>query len=232
MDYREQNNGYVALDGSQRQLPILEAYVGSSSVYWFKPEYAAAEMSLRIGDARKISWSEPIRMSCHPKKGLFRVYVPGANFKQRCETYYQVITVDENGNKHISGEGIIRIYSSHISEVVDESIVAYAWFPDDKARSVTITEDEVGAPIFTIGDVVDAPIGKLQTIYAFNKATGFFHIVSTFFDDVGEPMLSVSEEAIEGGADRFVLDESGFYRRIECAEDDSGSMMLQTGEKR
>jgi hypothetical protein len=54
--------------------------------------------------------------------------------------------------------------------------------------------------------------------------------VTAFTDDAGEPMLSVADEPSAGGSESYAKDASGFYHRIECAEDEAGAMALQTGK--
>lgn len=231
MHHYEQNNGIVIIDGTTKRLPMLTAWKNSSSVYWVKPEYLASEMYFKVGSADGKSWAANISMFCHARRGLFRAYVPGLHFAGgRYETKYQIVTIDEEGCEHVSGEGVIRVFDSSIGEYAPFHVVARAGWPDGNVREITITEDETGAAIFTVGGIVEgeAPQGE---IYAHENSSGQFHLVTTFIDEVGEPMLSVSENPVNGGFDQFVADGSGFYRRIECATDESGSTTLQTGDK-
>ena len=229
--FHEQCDGVVTLDGSHKRLPILSAWANSSAVYWINPQAPATAMFIKVGNANKDGWNCSLKAYFHPKRGMYRVYVPGKYFTGHYETVYQIVEVDENDSRHISGEGALRVYKSSIQEAEEIQIVACAKWPDGLVREIKIREDETGAPVFSIGEVVEKEISQGE-IYAFNNATGQFHLVTTFFDEVDEPMLTVSETPVNGGFDQFVADANGFYRRIECEEDDSGSMTLQTGEKR
>ena len=106
----------------------------------------------------------------------------------------------------------------------------YATFPDGKVRDITVTEDYTGVPIFTVGGIIVGANPDTAPIYAFDNSTGFYHLVTTFIDGAGEPMLSVAEEPSDEGTATYVRDASGFYRRMDCFEDSSGKMALRTGE--
>lgn len=226
---REQNDGMVVLDGTLQRLPILTAWVNSSAVFWVRPSYPATGMIFLVGDAKAETWAAQLAMTLHPMRGLWRVYVPGAAFAERSETRYRIVSLDDQGSRHVEGEGIFRVYSGKIPDIADSTDNCMATFPDGKVRAVMVKEDSTGTPIFAVGDVVDDADADVRPIWAFNKATGFFHLVTAFFDDAGEPMLSVAEEPSEGGEDTFVRGVSGFYYRVDCAVDTSGTMMLQTG---
>ena len=229
--FHEQCDGVISTDGSYKRLPILSAWSGSSAVYWINPQAPATELDIKIGNSDKSGWNCSLKAYYHPKRELYRVYVPGKYFTGHYETVYQIVEVYENDSKHVLGEGALRVYKSAIQGIAESQIVACAKWPDGHVREITIREDETGAPVFSIGEVVEKEISHGE-IYAYNNATGQFHLVTTFFDEVDEPMLTVSETPVNGGFDQFVPDANGFYRRIECAEDDSGSMTLQTGDKR
>lgn len=229
MAMREQNDGTVVLDGSLQRLPILRAWVNSSEVYWAKPSYPATGMIFLVGNADMNGWAAQLAMTCHPKRGLWRVYVPGAAFTARYETRYRIVSLDENGARHVEGEGILRVFDGAIPDVADSTETCLATFPGGEVREVTVREDSTGTPIFSVGGVVQGADADVRPIYAFNKATGFFHLVTAFVDEVGEPMLSVADEPSEGGEETFARGDSGFYYRVDCAEDSAGAMMLQTG---
>lgn len=226
----EQCDGMISIDGTSRQLPILYAWHGSSAVYWINAPFVSSKLYIRIGKSDLSGFQTKLFAHYHPVRGMWRVYVPGTFFSAKCETWYQIGISDENEQNHVYGEGKLRVNASHIQVVDDKKKVSYAWWPDGKARKIVIEEDKVGEPVFSVGEIVDAPVGRIQEIFAFNKATGFFHSVSTFFDEANEPMLSVSDEPVEAGEDRFVEDVCGFYRRIECFTDESEATALQTGE--
>ena len=231
MAMREQNDGIVVLDGDCGRLPpILDAWVNSSAVYWFRPPFPATGMTLMVGSARADGWAAKVKMYCHPKRGLWRAYVPGRTFTVRSETRYKVVALDEHGMRHVCGEGILRVYDGSVPDVEEYTAKCLAAFPDGTVREVTVAEDEAGEPSFVVGNPVDGASASAGPIYAYNKASGFFHAVTAFFDEAGEPMLAVADEPSAGGFESYAKDSSGFYRRVECAEDDAGEMALQTGE--
>ena len=230
MAMREQNNGIVVLDGSLQRLPILTAWVKSSAVWWFRPSYPALGMSVKVGNAGANGWVADVKMTCHPERGMWRAYVHGSRFSERCETRYKVESVDELGARHVEGEGILRVYDGAIPDAEDGTELCIAAFPDGTVREVTVAEDETGTPSFVIGNPVEGSNWDSKPIYAFNNATGYFHLVTAFIDEAGEPMLSVAEEPSSGGYESYARDASGFYRRVECARDESGATMLQTGK--
>ena len=229
MAMREQNDGMVVLDGSLQRLPILRAWVNSSEVYWVKPSYPATGMLFMAGNADMSGWAAQLAMTCHPKRGLWRVYVPGAAFTARCESRYRIVSLDENVARHVEGEGILRVFDGAIPDVADSTETCLATFPGGEVREVTVKDDSTGTPIFSVGEVVEGAEADARPIYAFNKATGFFYLVTAFVDEAGEPMLSVAEEPSEGGEETFARGESGFYYRVDCAVDSTGVMALQTG---
>jgi hypothetical protein len=230
MAMREQNDGMVSLDGTLSQLPILKAWTNSSAVYWVKPSYPATGMMFMVGNEAMDGWAAILSMTLHPKRGLWRVYVPGAAFGGRYETRYKIVSLDGEGAKHVEGEGILRVYAGKIADVTPQGEVSEVAFPDGEVRKVTVAEDSTGEPVFSIGDVVEGATAEARPIYAYNKATGFFYLVTPFIDEVGEPMLSVADKPSDDGFDCFVKDASGFYfRRIDCFEDETGEMALQTG---
>lgn len=230
MAMREQNNGIVALDGSLQRLPILEAWTNSSAVYWAKPSYPATGMVFLVGNAAMDGWAAQLTMTLHPQRGLWRVYVPGEAFTEHCETRYQIVSLDSEGMRHVEGEGILRVYKGAVPSVADTVQNCYATFPGGEVREVTVRNDSTGTPVFSVGGVVEGADADERPIYAFNKATGFYYLVTPFVDDAGEPSLSVADEPSEGGDETFVRDASGFYHRVECAADAAGAMALQTGE--
>ena len=230
MAMREQNDGMVVLDGSLQRLPILRAWVNSSAVYWVKPSYPATGMIFLVGNAAVDGWAARLSMTCHPMRGLWRVYVPGAAFTERCETRYRIVSLDENGARHVEGEGIFRVYSGRIPDIADTTETCMATFPDGKVRAVIVSEDSTGTPMFVVGDVVEDAKPDTRPIYALDNSTGFFHLVGAFFDDAGEPMLSVAEEPSEGGEKTFARGVNGFYYRVDCGVDEAGEMALKTGE--
>lgn len=231
MAMREQNNGIVVLDGDcGMRLPILDAWVNSSAVYWFRPSFPVTGMTLMVGNSGADGWAARVAMHYHAERGLWRAYVQGRNFKVRSETRYKVVAVDEYGARHVGGGGILRVYDGAIPDVEEWTETCLAAFPDGVVRKVEVKEDETGEPIFTIGQAVEGAEADAGTVYAYNRATGFYYRVTPFIDSAGEPMLSVADKPSPGGDDCYAKGTSGFYYRIECAEDSSGAMALQTGE--
>lgn len=238
----EQCDGIITVDGSLRHLPILRAWGNSSAVYWVDPAFPTEAMEFKVGNADMTAWAATLRMCFHPKRGLWRVYVPGRYFTGRCETRYKIVAQDERGSRHVAGEGVLRVYSGGIPDRNDSPVEypaanCYAKFPDGKWRVVTVSEDEAGAPVFSIGGEVvsDAEFegGQPSQIFAYNNATGLYHAVTAFIDEAGEPSLSLDEEPCADGEDCFVLDPAtGFHRRIEAAADEAGCLTLRTGERR
>ena len=229
MAMREQNNGIIVLDGSLGALPILPAWTNSSAVYWVKPSFPVTGMAFLVGNAAADGWAAQVEMVYHPQRGLWRAYVPGSVFTAHCETRYMIVSIDGECMRHVEGEGILRVHTGAFHGVADTVRNCYIAFPDGKVRDVAVTEDSTGAPIFTVGGVVEAAPGDVRPAYAHNNATGRFYLVSAFIDETGAPMLSVADEPSDGGEDTYVRDESGFYRRMDCATDDAGATMLQTG---
>ena len=229
MAMREQNDGMVTLDGSLERLPILRAWVNSSAVYWVNPSYPATGMIFLVGNADMSGWAAQLAMTCHPQRGLWRVYVPGKAFTERSETRYRIVSLDEDGARHVEGEGIFRVCSGSIPDAADSTETCRATFPDGKVREVIVSEDSTGTPIFVVGDAVEGATPDVRPIYAFDNATGFFHLVTAFIDETGEPMLSVADEPSEGGEETFARGGGGFYYRVDCGEDEAGAMALKTG---
>lgn len=231
MAMREQDNGMVVLDGDcGRRLPILDAWVNSSAVYWFRPSFPATGMCLMVGNSGADGWAANVAMHYHPERGLWRAYVQGRNFKVRSETRYKVVALDERGARHVAGGGILRIYDGAIPDVAEWTETCLATFPGGVVRKVEVAEDEAGEPVFTIGPAVEGAQPDAMPIYAYNRATGYYYLVTAFMDEAGEPMLSVADEPSAGGDDCYAKGPSGFFYRIECADDSSGAMALQTGE--
>ena len=234
----EQNNAIIALDGSHRRLPIITAWANSSSVFWVLPSFPTTAMQFKVGNADKTAWAATLKMCFHPKRGLWRIYIPGRYFTGRYETSYEIVVADEYGNRHVSGEGVLRVYASAIPDKNDSpsespSENCYARFPDGKYRAVTVTEDEAGAPVFSIGAEVDGAAfeGEPKRIYAYNNATGLYHEVQSLVDEAGEASLSIVDEPSEDGEDCYVLNPAtGFYHRIEVATDEAGELAMKTGE--
>lgn len=229
--FNEQCDAMISPDGSYKRLPIISAWANSSAIYWINPLAPATALFIKIGNADRTGWNCSLKAYYHPKHELYRVYIPGKYFTGHYETVYQIVEVDENDSRHVFGEGILRVFKGSIQEVSDGQIVAWAKWPDGLVREIAIREDDVGAPVFSVGKIVDKEV-SLGEIYAHNNATGQFHLVTTFFDDVGEAMLAVSETPVNGGFDQFVADEGNFYRRIECGTDSSGFTTLKTGDIR
>lgn len=233
----EQNNAVFTIDGRLRHLPILRAWKNSSSVYWINPSFPVEAMQFKVGNADMTAWAATLPMCFHPKRGLWRVYIPGKYFTGRYETRYEVSVTDEYGNRHVAGDGLLRVYASAIPDGTPSSPESqcYAMFPDGKCRAITITEDDTGAPIFSVGEEMSIEDGfdesLAKPIYAYNNATGFYHVVNCLIDEADEPALSLDEKPSDGGEDTFVLDgKTGFFHRIEAGEDESGYLVLKTGE--
>ena len=228
---REQNNGIVTLDGSGRALPILTAWSRSSAVFFFNPSHQFTELTLKVGDAEAKTWAGSFKGTWHWSSRMFRVYVPGRVFTKRCETVYQVMAVDDNGSRHVCGEGKLRVNESAIHEDEPTKDCIAFFEADGKWRKVVVTEDESGHPAFAVGDVTDAP-GEQTDIYAFDNAQGFYFKVSGMFDELNQPILALDDTPLGDGKETFVKDEAtGFYRRMDAERDTSGHETLVVGEK-
>ena len=234
--FREQNNGVIAPDGTSKRLPILHAWQGSSAVYWVVPAYPPSGMQFKVGSPDKGGWQAALSMSYHRKRGMWRVYVPGRNFRGHYETIYRLVSFDGEGGRHVEGEGVLRVHAGLIPDGNDDIVVtSHVLFADGKWRKITVSEDESGAPTFVVGGVATSTEDFDETPkrpYAYNKATGMFHEISGVIDEVGEAVLVVSETPIESGGDAtFALDEkTNLYYRLETVVDESGEVAVVAGE--
>lgn len=228
---QEQNDGMVSLDGSGRALPILNAFANSSAVYWFGTQVPYEGIFLKVGNEDKTGWIASCKATFHASCRMYRVYVGGRNFPKGCETVYQVMAVDDNGARHVCGEGKLRIARSAIDEH-EASRECMAKFPDGEWRKVTVTEDEAGAPIFKVGEVAEEPPKDERDLYAWDNSRGFFFKVVGLIDEVGVRILALDQEPLGDGAESFAFDDAtGFYRRVEAEMDESGAETLVVGEK-
>lgn len=231
VEMREQNNGIVAIDGSSRGLPILYSWVRSSAVFWFSTNHQFTELSLKVGNADKSKWVGTYKATFHWSLNMFRVYVPSAAFKEGCETVYQVVAVDDEGGRHVCGEGKLRVRASSIPEDEPYKDCKAYFEADGKWRKVVVSEDESGHPAFAVGDETDAP-GEPTDIYAFDNAQGFYFKVSGVFDETHQPILALDDTPLGDGKETFVRDDvTGFYRRMDAMKDESGHETLVVGEK-
>ena len=237
--FREQNNGLIVLNSAYRRLLILEAWRRSSSVYWIRSPFPATALQFKVGKADKSEFAVILNAQNHPSRGLWRVYVPGRYFTDRCETAYKIVATDEYGNRTTCGEGILRVFSGTISDIEEEESTSeecYAKFSDGKWRKVTIGEDEVGALVFEVStDAIDeSHFEKVPANpYAYNKAYGTFHAVSGFIDESGSPYIEIEQSPSAAGSETFAKDErTGFYFRIESFTDEAGAMAPQVGDQK
>lgn len=237
---REQCNGIITVDGTKKSLPIVEAWCGSSSVYWVNPSFPVNGMLLKIGNPDKSGWFDTIPLYYHPERGMWRAYVPGTYFRCHAETAYKIVAIDEYDRRTVAGEGILRVYGGSIHDIMDDplespEIQCYAPFSDGSWRKVTVTEDVFGETVFRIGEkAVD--VGQFEQtpkdLYAYNKARGVFFSVSGKIDEVGEPTLYCSDTPSTFGEQSFALDDaSKFYYRIEATIDEVGETILKVGDK-
>lgn len=229
---REQNNGIVSIDGTFRRLPILNAYVNSSSVYWFRTGFPYERLVLKVGNEDKTRWIAICKATYHASCGMYRVYVSPKYFPRHCETAYQVSAIDDKGSKSILGEGILRVYSSAIDEQ-ERKIDCKAKFPDGEWHVITVSEDECGAPVFTVGEVAEEPPEDEVELYAWDNSRGYYFKVVAQIDEVGVRILALDQTPHESGEETFARDEAtGFFRRIEGVKDDAGVETLVVGEEK
>lgn len=230
---KEQNNGYVVIDGSLRDLPILNAWANSSSVYWIRPEFPCEELYFLVGNAEKTKWNCKVKASYRPKHDMFKVYVPQTAFEEPCETYYRVVCVDDKGGRHVQGEGKLRVCKAGIIGVNDVVRVCLAFFEQDaKWRKVTISTDESGNPAYNVEKTpTDVEIVPFD-LYAYNKSSKQYFKVTGEISDDGECSLVVDNEPTEEGVGKvFVSDtDTGFYRLMEAVSDEAGANALVAGE--
>ena len=89
---------------------MLGAFAGSSAAYWVKPAfpYAAMRMLIVDGDAMTAECS----MMFHVTRGMWRGYFDGVKFANSGEFAYQIEATDFDGNRHVCGRGVFRVYAS------------------------------------------------------------------------------------------------------------------------
>ena len=222
MDFlNEQNNGLVRLDGTHLQLPTLSAWQGSSAVFWVRAPFACLAMSFKVGNADGSAYAATLAMTLSPPHGLWRAYIPGRFFTTPCETRYKVVCKDSCGERHVCGEGILRIQGGAIPDAEDGPVSSdgcFVQFPDGKWRKVTVFTDAAGEMSFLVeqdgfvsDDFADAPTQP----YAYEKASGLYYALSGFIDEAGEAYLAISPDGVSGQAGAFALDpKTGLYHRV------------------
>ena len=236
---KEQNNAMITLTGTVDPLPIQEVWKRSSAVFWIESAFPCQAMQLKIGAEDKSKYKVSITALYHPKRGLWRVYIPGKYFTAKCETYYKIVGVDEYGNRSVCGEGLLRIREGKIYDFEDESITTdecFAFFPDGKWRKVSVSTDNTGELVFVVEQNGIPPIEfehEPAKPYALNKATGLHYEVSGFVDESGEAYLCVAADGVQGKDDAFAKDDAtGFYYRVESFADEVGEPSLKVGDRK
>ena len=230
--FNEQCDAVISLDGSHKRLPIVSAWANSSAVYWINPQAPATALYVKIGNANKSGWNCSLKAYYHPKRGMYRVYVPGKYFTGHYETVYQIVEVDDGDARHVLGEGALRVYRSAIQDQADEIRECCASFPDGKCRRISISYDDTGAPVFDVS--VDSFVSGVLPgpLFAYDKAKGAFFRVTGVIDESGTPTLDVAQEPADDGERKYFHDpKTGFYRPMDAAEDSSGVESLVTGDQ-
>ena len=238
--FKEQCNGMVKIGSSpSERLPILCAWRNSSTVYWFESPFPATWMKLRIADPDKGSFSTTVNGIYHPKRGLWRAYVPSKTFHKRMETEYKVVLGDETDSRTVAGSGILRVGSNVFEDLEDDvdqsaSTTCHILFPDGKWRKMSVFEDDSGALSFSVSDeAVDSSMFERPPSqpFAYSQVTGKFHAVTGFIDSSGTASASCAEEGVLSGEESFALDEkTGVFYRLDAVVDESGTIALKVGE--
>ena len=235
---REQNNGLICLDGTQKRLPCLTAWVKSSAVFWAFPSFPVAVMSFKTGKPDGSGYNEPVAMQYHATRKLWRVYLPASSFTEKCETYYKLTATDENGDRIVFGEGMLRVYAGKITDTGEQTETAedcYALFSDGNWRRITVVSNSLGELTFSVAQTATTPIAG-QTFsqpYAYNRTTGKFYSLNGVVDSTGEAYLAVAEAPSEEGEKSYAKNEtSGLYYRIETSQDATGTMTANVGEQK
>lgn len=227
---KEQNNGIVVLNGTLRELPILNAWINSSSVYWVKTNSVRDKVFLKIGNSDKSGWTATSEGRYQPGWGMYRFYVPPKSFIKTCETVYRIITVDDKGNRHVEGEGKLRVAKPMITDVNDEIRTVIVKFDDGKCREVYVELDSSGTPTYVIMENTVACEYEPEVVYSHNKQSGLYHALMGKVGKEGV-YLELDEKGKTGEDMSFVRDEdSGFYRRVESVTDSAGVEVLDSGE--
>lgn len=228
---KEQNNGIVVIDGTLRELPILNAWINSSSVFWVKAEFVCEQIFMKIGKSDKSGWSATVSGRYHPEYGMFRFYVPCRAFTDVCETAYRLVCIDDNDSRHVGGEGKLRVRKPKIVDVNDAVRSCLVKFDDGKCREVVIDDDNVGVPVFTVLEEIVKVEEDPPILYSYDKGKRLYFALYGVTVD-GELTLELSQEGEEDKGDSYVVDRSsGFYRKVESVEDDVGVEVLVSGDK-
>jgi len=230
----EQCNGIVVVDGSGRELPILRAYVNSTSVYYAKMGFQYQTCYLCIGNADKSKWIGTVLGAFDISTGMFKFYVPGENFRNVGETAYRIIAIDDYGRRTVCGEGKMRIGKVRIEDINDKVRDNLVYFSEDgKWRRVVVVNDDTGTPTYNVvHEPEEPPKGVLPgTLYAYDGAKDKFFEISGYVDSVGEFALALSDTPSASGHEDFIYDTvTGFYRRAEAFEDDVHVESLSIGD--
>ena len=235
----EQSDGIVMLDGTARELAMLNAWRGSTAVFWARTAWPCAAVVFKVADAAAARYVASLTMLYHPKRGMWRVSVPAKWLSEKCETRYKVVCWADDRTRSVGGEGILRVHGSGVYDP-DEDAAApsgedcYVSFPDGKWRKVTVFTDDAGELSFSVEqDGVDASAFEDAPTapYAYNAATGLYHAVTGFVDEEGEAYLSVAAEGVDGKSVAFARNEAtGLFYRVETFTDETGEAALKVGD--
>lgn len=216
---------------TDKELPIIQAWKGSSHVSIVFPDCVFASMSMKISDPKEKKFVAAISGVLHPIQGFWYFYINGSHFKNGGEGIYQLVASDTKSNSCVIGEGRLRIRESEISDSSQGGVKdnAYIMF-ESHWYAIRVYTDDSGALAFDVVGVSDVPIDTKGTPYAYNLITGMYHRVIAFRDESGEVAVELDSDGVEGIA-TFAKDSDGFYHKIEAEADDAGSLALVVGER-
>jgi len=234
----EQSNGFVVADGSRKELPILEAWKRSSSVYWVWIPPHCQSVIFKVGNRNRTGFSISIRMEFHPKRNLWRAYIPGRYLTEKAETVYKIVGSDENGSREVLGEGVFRIHEGTAEDYEDEVYTAdecYVLFDDQLWRRVTVSEVTGGAKVLTVerDGIHPSVFEKVpHQPYALNLANSLYYAIGGTVGSSGVPVLTVSQTGASNKSASSARDDStGFRYRIEAETTQSQTVVLKVGNR-
>lgn len=220
-----------------KPLPLVEAWLNSTHIMLVFPDAAFGKVGVKVGDAEAKAYQPTEWGVYHPQMNYWYFYLPKSLFVAAGETAYKVVAEDLEGNRHVCGEGVLRVYSGMIDDPADEAgnkdatSVAYVSC-DGVWYALNVADDESGSLHITLQTQVGAPASEVSgTPYAYCRRTGLFHAVTAFKDEAGKVALQVEENGVEGDLASFAYDPAtGLYYRVEVETDESGVSALELGE--
>lgn len=226
----------VVIDSTRvgKRLPIVEAWANSSHVMHVITDCVMASVTVKVGDPIEQKFRAGVEGIFHPVQNYWHFYLPKSNFRAG-EAFYKVVASDMEGNRHVLGEGVLRVYKSLFDDASDgdgaEEAYDNAYVKFDNAwYAIRVSKDDGGALCFDVVGTTSHPEDATGTPYAYCPKDGLYHAIRVERDEVGELMLTVDSMGEEGeGA--FAIGTDGFYHRIEAVEDGAGGLALQVGEK-